>query len=113
MSDCFDNVDPSSCVGLGTRINNIQISGGTSTPPVKIDFDVGDWSVYSNCLYQVVIPATTHQKGVNPLVQVQKLVSASDWAEVGIEKHLDNSGTLNLRVVRNPDCRFKGRAIIG
>lgn len=112
MADCFDNLDPSSCEGLGTRIKNIQVSGGTSTPPVRIDFDIGGWSVYSACLYQVTILASTHQKGVNPMAQVEKDV-AGLWAEVGVEKVFSANGTLNLRVVRNPDCRFKGRAIIG
>lgn len=111
MADCFDDINPASCVGLGTKLKTLNVSGSISVNSC-IDFDIGDWTLSGNCYYELTILSSVHDKGTCALAEIHRLVSGTLYEEVGVEKFWENDGTLRLRVVKNPDCRFIGRAII-
>lgn len=53
----------------------------------------------------------THQKGVNPVVQVLEL-TAGQYSSVITTIEITNAGIVRIRVPQSPDLRFDGKIII-
>lgn len=89
--------------------------GGSPTPQtpnyVKTFNSSSDWGSPSGGIYTLNIPATTHGKGLNPIVQVMESISGH-FESVVISHSLSTSGDISLEVNATPDNRFAGKIII-
>lgn len=87
--------------------------GGPTVPPFEQTFNsTTDWGSPSGGLYTLTILATTHGKGINPLVHIFEN-SGLDFLAIGIGYKLNTSGDIIIEVLETPDNRFAGKAIIG
>lgn len=83
--------------------------GGSGTPSYTETFVIADWQLVSGS-YQIVIPESSHEKGLNPIVQVFEL-NGSNYEQVDLFTRISASG--NVTLVVGDDSRFNGIVIIG
>lgn len=103
MTDC-------TCKALGSRLRNIENPiGGIPATRTVVYFDIIDW-VPNGDNYIFVIPQTVHTRGRYPQVDVEEDIGGS-FDDISLEWDIDALGDTTLMVVRNPDGRFKGRAV--
>lgn len=84
--------------------------GGSSDPYVSTFNSTTDWSGPSGGFYSILIPQATHEKGLNPTVDVFESVSGN-FEEVIVEVIVSSSGNITIRI---PDdgTRFVGKLVI-
>ena len=95
------------------RINTASTGGGGggSGSVYEQTFTSGDW-VSGGGYYSISILETTHDNGLNPLIQVQELVG-SNYRDVIVDAFIDNvTGTVTIQINQTPDLRFTGRVLI-
>jgi hypothetical protein len=85
--------------------------GGSGTPPYDHSFTIGSWSLVSG-EYKINIPESTHNKGINPIVQAYELVS-SKYVSVMQYIEINSSGDVTLIINELPDSRYAGKITIG
>jgi hypothetical protein len=74
------------------------------------NFLSGAWVLNAD-KYQLAILQTTHNRGLNPLIQVYEN-NLGIYEEVGVGIEINNLGDITLIITSNPDTRFAGRVII-
>lgn len=85
---------------------------GTQEPNYFTTFNnSSDWGSASGGQYTLTILASTHGKGLNPIVQILEQ-SGSDFLSVVLTHKLNSSGDVILEVLETPDNRFAGKIII-
>lgn len=98
--------------GTGLDIVGTSGGGGSQTPNYVATFNATtDWTGPSGGLYTRSIPALTHGKGTNPVVQVLELDSGN-YIGIGFAHKMDASGNITLETLETPDNRFAGKIII-
>lgn len=86
-------------------------SGGSVSAYSQTFNATSDWSGPTGGFYTITIVETTHDKDVNPTIQVFELVG-SDYEEVMVDIIVNSSGDVTLRVTENNDARFAGKVLI-
>lgn len=87
-------------------------TGGGSSVALRnaIDFDTTDFSL-SGGLYIITIPASSHNKGLNPIVKVY-LDNGTNFEETETLVNINALGDVTISVNSSPDNRFIGKLII-
>lgn len=85
--------------------------GGSATPYTETFNSSTDWGAASGGFYTIAIPQSTHEKSVEPLVQLYELVSGN-YEQVDAEIIVSVAGDVNIRVTENIDARFAGKVVI-
>lgn len=88
-------------------------AGATQIPNYITTFNMTtDWGTAVGGCYEIDIPATTHGKGLNPLIQVLEL-NGSTYEMVTTTIEVDQvSGDIKLSTLESPDTRFAGKIVI-
>lgn len=89
-------------------------SGGSSSSAASRysnTFIVGDWTGPSGGLYSLTVSESSHNKGINPQVQVFEL-SGSDYILINVDVVISSLGDVTLNVSQTPDNRFAGKYVI-
>ena len=107
---------------MGIRYNpltgNFDIVGAGSTPTPETPYadtfnNTTDWVGPSSGFYTITIAQVTHQKGINPQVQVMEL-DGSNFNIVDVDRvQVTPTGDVEIRVPASPDLRFNGKIVIG
>lgn len=109
---------------MGTKLNiftgQLDFTGTGSTPPPTPETpyadtfnNTTDWVGPSGGFYTITIAQVTHQKGINPQVQVLEL-DGSNFNIVDVDRvQVTPTGDVEIRVPASPDLRFNGKIIIG
>jgi len=88
--------------------------GGAPTvqdPNFVHTFVIADFTGPSGGSYSLTLPASTHGKGLNPIVQVMELVGP-DYESVILAFKINPSGDVTIYVTDVPDLRFDGKIIV-
>jgi len=84
----------------------------SQSPNYQQTFVAGDFTGPFSGYYQIIVAASTHQKGLHPIVQVFELVGP-EYEKVETSVSVDiSTGDLKIGVVSSPDARFDGKVII-
>ena len=87
-------------------------SGSGSAETYTQTFDATtSWGAPSGGFYTIVIPQSTHDKSVQPLVQLYQ-VSGPDFKQVDAETIISTAGDVTIKVTENIDTRFAGKVVI-
>lgn len=87
-------------------------SGGGSATPFTQTFNAStDWGSASGGDYSITIPQSTHDKSVDPLVQVFEL-SLGIFELVETEVVVNSFGDVTISVTEIFDNRFAGKVVI-
>lgn len=70
------------------------------------------WGAPSGGFYSFVVPQSTHQKNLNPLVQVYADIGGGDFEQVETEVQISTAGDVTLLVTETIDARFAGKVVI-
>lgn len=99
---------------LSGSFDLVGSSGSGPTPTetgYSSTFNTGTWSLVSG-KYQIQINEATHQRGINPVVQVFEF-DGVNYSEVTVDEVLvSNAGLVTVKVLQSPDLRFQGKLII-
>lgn len=96
-----------------SNFDYVESGGGGGSPNFEQTFNAtSDWGSPVGNYYTITIPAATHLKGGNPIIQVFELVG-SDYDVVDTTIFID-SGTnaISIKALQSPDSRFAGKIII-
>jgi hypothetical protein len=100
---------------MANRYNlvNATGSGGSGdATPFTLTFNAAvDWGAASGGFYSIAIPQSTHDKSIEPLVQLYELVSG-DYEQVDAEIVISIAGDVTIKVTDNIDARFAGKVVI-
>lgn len=70
-----------------------------------------DWGSPSGGFYTITIPAATHGRGNDPLVNVMDFVTGS-YRGIGFAYEINGSSDILLKVADSPDGRFAGKVVV-
>lgn len=98
---------------LTGQFDLVESGSSVQTPNYSALFNATtDWGAPSAGSYEISIPALTHGKGINPIVQVYELVG-SDYEKVTATIDVAQAnGDIILSVSEVPDTRFEGKIVI-
>lgn len=86
--------------------------GGGSAGTFTQSFNAtSSWGAPSGGFYSLVIPQTTHEKSISPIVQLYELV-VGDFEQVEAEIIVSPAGDVTIRVTETIDTRFAGKVVI-
>lgn len=106
-----------SCDGLGTKLKDISVSGvsgaASGVPNDCLVFEIADW-ILDDKFYKIDILPDQHNQGDCPMISVQERLSGvpTCYQEVGVDEFYKEDGTITIKVICLPDCRFPGRIVI-
>jgi hypothetical protein len=84
---------------------------GDATPYTQSFNSTTDWGAPSGGFYTIVVAQSTHDKSIEPLVQLYELVSGN-FEQVDAEIIISPAGDVNIRVTEVIDTRFAGKIVI-
>jgi len=84
---------------------------GNATPYTQTFNATSDWGAASGGFYTIVVPQSTHEKSVEPLVQLYESVSGN-FEQVDAEIIISVAGDVTIRVTEVIDTRFAGKIVI-
>lgn len=95
------------------RFVNAGAAAASADTPFAQSFNATtSWGSPSGGQYSIIIPETTHDKGINPTVTVYERI-ATDFFQVGVDAiEIDSAGNVTISVSENIDTRFEGKIII-
>ena len=99
------------------QLDVVGTGGGGGGPTVQVPNyqqlfnSTSDWSGPSGGVYTISILASTHGKGLKPLVQVWEL-NGSNYNLLGFAVIISPTGTITLEVIDSPDNRFAGKILV-
>lgn len=70
-----------------------------------------DWGSAVSGYYTITIPAVSHTKGSNPIIQIFEL-NGSDYDVVDTTVFIDNINSVSIKALESPDSRFAGKIVI-
>lgn len=84
---------------------------GDATPYTQNFNATSDWGSPSGGFYTIAIPQSTHDKSIEPLVQLYESVSGN-FEQIDAEIIISVAGDVNIRVTESIDTRFAGKVVI-
>lgn len=95
---------------INGTIDFVVTPTGTGATKFSQDFLIADW-ILNGTQYEITVLATTHNKGVNPIVQVVEN-NTGIYSLILTSYDISVSGDITLIVSQTPDNRFDGKIII-
>ena len=92
-------------------VNSSGSGGGNATPYTQTFNATSDWGAPSGGFYTIAISQSTHDKSIEPLVQLYELVSGN-FEQIDAEIIISVAGDVNIRVTEVIDTRFAGKVVI-
>jgi hypothetical protein len=91
----------------------VETGGSGGLPNFEQTFNATtDWGSPSAGYYTITIPAATHLRGANPVIQVFELVG-SDYDVIDTTIFIDSlTNAISIKSLQSPDSRFAGKIII-
>ena len=93
-------------------INLLEAGGMMASERYVETFDATtSWGSAVGGIYTQTITQATHQRGVNPQVDLFE-ASGPDFLQVEADIKVLANGDVEISVPENPDCRFAGKAVL-
>lgn len=79
--------------------------------PFSMDIVLSTWELIDT-FYVIQIPATTHKKGTQPIIQAIEILGTESFVVIPEVSKYDLSGNVTIAVPASPDFRFVGKILI-
>lgn len=98
-------------ISEGTNLYFTNARAQAATANYSSSFNAtSDWTLGAG-IYTISVPAATHLKGSNPVIQVAE-VNTGIYDLIYTDVLVDGSGNTTIQVTSSPDNRFQGKLVI-